>query len=69
MEREADKANEREGGAVGVVEGEEWIEISDFCLFVVKKDTILFLLLFASALLILAVVCHCWAMQVWTTTV
>jgi hypothetical protein len=66
MEREADKANEREGGAVGVVEGEEWIEISDFCLFVVKKDTILF---FASVLLILAVVCHCWAMQVWTTTV
>lgn len=44
MEREADKANEREGGAVGVVEGEKWIEISDFCLFVVKKDTILFLL-------------------------
>ena len=40
------------------------MEISDFCLFVVKKDTILFLLLFASALLILAVVCHCWAMQV-----
>lgn len=62
--REAGTAKEREGDAVGVV-GEKWIEVGDFCLSVVRKDTILFLLLFAPVLLILAVVCHCWPMQVW----
>ena len=57
MEREADTAKEGEGSAVGIVEGEEGVEIRDFCVFVVKQDTIL-LLLFAFALLILVAVCH-----------
>ena len=57
MEREADTAKEGEGSAVGVVEGEEGVEIRDFCVFVVQQDTIL-LLLFAFVLLILAAVCH-----------
>lgn len=59
MEREADTAKEGEGSAVGIVEGEEGVEIRDFCVFVVKQDTILLLLLlFAFALLILVAVCH-----------
>lgn len=57
MEREAHTAKEGEGSAVGIVEGEEGVEIRDFCVFVVKQDTIL-LLLFAFALLILVAVCH-----------
>jgi hypothetical protein len=57
MEREADTAKEGEGIAVGIVEGEEARDIRDFCVFVVKQDTIL-LLLFAFALLILVAVCH-----------
>lgn len=64
MEREADTAKEGEGSAVGIVEGEEGVEIRDFCVFVVKQDTILLLLLlllFAFALLILVAVCHGWA--------
>lgn len=61
MEREAHTAKEGEGSAVGIVEGEEGVEIRDFCVFVVKQDTILLLLLlllFAFALLILVAVCH-----------
>lgn len=59
MEREADTAKEGEGSAVGIVEGEEGVEIMDFCVFVVKQDTILLLLLlFAFVLLILVAVCH-----------
>lgn len=67
MEREADTAKEGEGSAVGIVEGEEGVEIRDFCVFVVKQDTIL-LLLFAFALLILVAVCHGWATQDRATT-
>lgn len=69
MEREADTAKEGEGSAVGIVEGEEGVEIRDFCVFVVKQDTILLLLLlFAFALLILVAVCHGWATQDRATT-
>lgn len=62
MGRETDTAKEREGGAVGVVEGEEGVEIRDFSVFVVKKYTVLLLLFFAFVLLISGVVCHCQAM-------